>query len=117
MTVGQKRAIRKRVWASDEAAGSRDVGENLRDVASAIESFPRQRVVTISNQFYTSSGLIFSSQSRPTGIVNVYSESVDGTVSTSPLSSMTFDKGVVTVKFSALTPGVRYTTIRLQVFG
>ena len=118
MSIGNnKRPIRKRVWASDDKASARDVGENLRDAAAAIDSFARSRPVTISNQVYTDSGLVFSSATRPTGIVNVYSETVDGTVSTSQLSGMTFDKGVVTVKFATLTPGVRYTTIRLQVFG
>jgi hypothetical protein len=117
MSIGQKRPIRTRVWASDEAPTSRSVGENMRDIAGAIDSLPRQRFVTIQNQFYTDGGLVFSSPARPTGIVNVYSETVDGTVSTSLLSGMTFDKGVVTVKFATLIPGVRYTTIRLQVFG
>lgn len=116
MSLGAKRPLRKRVWASNDKAESRDVGENLRDAAAAIESLPKGRTVTISNQFYTANGLVFSASSRPTGVVNIYSESVDGAVLTSPLSGMTFDKGVCTVKFSALTPGVRYTTVRLQVF-
>lgn len=117
MSIGSnKRPIRKRVWASDDKAEARDVGENLRDTAAAIEGIPKGRTVNIQNQFYTNNGLVFSSPTRPTGILNVYSEAVDGTVVTSPLSGMTFDKGVCTVKFSALTPGVRYTTIRLQVF-
>lgn len=114
---GSNRTLRKRVWASNDKAESRDVGENLRDVAGAVERLSKARTITIQNQFYTDSGLVFSTAARPMGILNVYSETVDGTVSTSPISSMTFDKGVCTVKFSALVPGTRYTTIRLQVFG
>jgi len=117
MTAGQKRPLRQRVWASDDKAEARNVGENLRDLAGVLQSIPKMRLVTISNQFYSDGGIVFSSPTRPVGVVNVYSETVDGTVSTSPLSGMTFDKGVVTLKLSALVAGVRYTTIRLLVIG
>lgn len=110
-----KRPIRTRVWASGEKAESRDVGENLRDVAASILSLPGLRHVDIENQFYTTQGLVFPAASRPLGVVNVYSEAVDGTVLTSPLSSMAFSKGVCTVKFSALVAGTRYSIIRLLV--
>lgn len=116
MTLGKNRPLRKRVWASGDKAEARDVGENLRDAAAAIEGLPRARTVVIRDQFYTTNGFLFESATRPTGIVNVYSEAVDGSVVTSPLSGMAFDRGVCTVKLSALTPGVRYSVVRLQVF-
>lgn len=116
MTVGKKRPIRRRVWASDDKAEARDVGENLRDVAQSLSALPSIRAVTIANQFYTDGGIVFSSTTRPIGIVNVYSETVDGQASTAALSGMAFDKGVCTVKLG-LTPGTRYTTIRLLVIG
>lgn len=108
--------IRKRVWASGDEAKARDVGENLRDVVGALAALPSIRTVTISNQFYTDVGLVFSATTRPLGIVNIYTETVDGTASTAALSGMAFDRGVCTVKLG-LTPGTRYTTIRLLVIG
>jgi|SRR5262245_329771 len=110
-----KRPIRTRVWASGEKAESRDVGENLRDVAAVIATLPSLRQFDIENQFYTTQGLVFPCASRPLGVVNIYSEAVDGTVLTSPLSGLAFSKGVCTVKFSALVVGTRYSIIRLLV--
>lgn len=113
----RKRVLRQRVWSGDDKAGSREVGENLRNAESAILGQLPQRSVTFENQAYTADGLVFSAATRPLGIINIYSETADGTVTNGLLTGMKMNSGAVTVTFSELVPGTRYATIRLLVIG
>jgi hypothetical protein len=115
-----KRPIRRRLWGAadggDGKADARNVGENVRDLSSALLSLPPQRIVTFDNQVYTSDGLVFPQASAPLGVVMIWSETADGQIKTTALTGLKVGSGTATATFG-LVPGERYATIRLLVIG
>lgn len=116
MTV-RNRVIRQRLWSGEKADADR-VGENFRNVESAILSAPPTREVEFKDRVYQTDGLSFSSQTRPRGAVVIYAEAQDGTQpSPSSVPQLSFANGTATVKISGLAAGTNYAVIRLLVVG
>lgn len=116
-----KRVIRQRVWATDDKAGSRQVGENLRQVESAVKAIPALRVVELSNINYQgSSGVDIASATRPMAVMAIHVEQADGTQPSgvSGLVNWTYSAGSrLNMKIVGLSNGQRYATIRFLVIG
>jgi hypothetical protein len=120
--MGDKRVIRQRVWASDDdKAGSRQVGENLRQVESAVKAIPQLRIVELSNINYSStSGVDVANPTRPQGVIAIHVEQADGTQPTAVSGTVvwTYSAGsTLNMKIVGLSNGQRYATIRLLVIG
>ena len=114
-----RRSIRQRLWGSeDDKVSARAVGENLRNVDSAIASSPSIREVGFENVIYSAEGITFSASRRPRGAVVIHVEKIDGTwQSVSAVPELAFASSAVTAKISGLTVGERYAAIRLLVVG
>lgn len=120
----RKRVLRKRLWAGeadedgerDDRASARNVGENLRNVDSAIGDLPSMRLVVLNDFVYTDNGLVVAQSTRPLGLSLVWAETMDGVVKTANVEGLSFSGTSLNVRFD-LTPGERYSTIRLLVIG
>jgi hypothetical protein len=117
----RKRVIRQRLWTGesedDTKANARSVGENLRNVDSAVLATPAQRVIEFSNQAQPPDGYVFGQTSVPQGVLCIWAERTDGSVHTTALSSCKFDGSTMTARFAGLASGERYATVRLLVIG
>jgi hypothetical protein len=116
MSNGKRTPLRQRSWPGDKA-DSRAVGEALRGVSDAITGQPHFRVEPFFNRVYSSSGLTFAAKVPPLGVLCIYAEEADGTLTPAAVSGMTFNGATVTVTLSGLTAGTKYATIRLLVIG
>lgn len=116
-----KRVIRQRVWATDDKAGSREVGENLRQVESAVKAIPAMRIVELSNiNYQEDSGVDIATATRPMGVMAIYVEQADGTQpsAVSGLVVWTYSAGSrLNMKIIGLSNGQRYAMIRILVIG
>lgn len=116
-----KRVIRQRVWATDEKAGSREVGENLRQVESAVKAIPALRVIELNNLNYQgASGVDVASTTRPMAVIAIHVEQADGTQPSAVSGRViwTYSAGSrLNMKIIGLSDGQRYATIRFLVIG
>jgi len=113
----KKRALRTRVWQGDNAK-ARDVGENLRDTESAINSqFVPTRVLTIRDVVYQPP-LIVPSESKPEGVLTIHTEQMSGVVQfTSAFVDFKWSDGELRLTVNGLVAGVRYAALKFLVIG
>jgi len=115
--MSAKRPIRQRLWA-DETVKGRSVGENIRNLDSALSAMSPMRTVEFQNVIYESGGLVFSDTRLPSGAVVIFVAKADGNwLAVNAVPELGFSGSAVSVKISGLTPGERYAVIRLLVVG
>ena len=108
-----KRVIRKRVWGGDNAS-ARDVGENMRDVQSAVSSVVPMQIVTLENFVYHNVDVELAT--KPLAVLVIHVENLDGTIERpDPLTDWRWDGRSVSLTIGGLPTGRRYATIRLLV--
>lgn len=113
-----KRVIRQRIWQGDKA-DARAVGENLRDVQSAVDSAPSFRLVSLENYMYTDGGIAFAHPTNPQAVLNICNLDFAGMAFASSVmpTSLKYNSNTVSVNYSGMTNGVRYALVRLLVIG
>lgn len=112
-----KRVLRQRLWQDDTVNG-RNVGENLRDIESAVRSMDvRLRLVELTNYVYQPP-IIISQPTLPVTVLNIHTEQLDGTPRyTSIQTDWKWRDNELRLSILNLVAGTRYAAIKLLVIG